>query len=687
MKNHVVSISLFALLSTPQLGCQRSTIASVRVDGVDEWTARLKVYVWRDDQLPRDRFITVEEDLRDFTIKIPTTTDVRKIELMALGIDHDAGLRTRGYVRSDLSPDSDAPNMTVQLAQAECVLKGICRNSSEMESARLKVVDENIWWELKTSTLIRVLDEYRWLVPTDAPLPMRDIDGKGAHFVVVSGDGFSFACRGNTCDPLPVRTTKSLRGVSVIDMEEAWLVGESGTVLRCSERQCITKPVITDQLLNDVLTVEAGAMRAVGTNGTFLKCGGASGDSCDLLDAGTRESLNGIWGTGADNLWIAGDHGLILHCDNNTCTNIELGIKSNLNQAWGSDAGDTWIIGDGGVLVHCGQRDCQRVMLETTADLKSIDGSGANNVIVSGTLNTTYRWNGSTWQLIGKPLKPGAWSDEKQSVATTDLYAVWGSGTSDVMAAGLSGKMIRWDGDKWQSITTPGAENLQAGWSDADGKTWAVGAKGTILERAAGQMWTPKLATPTVTDLLNAVWGSSATNVWAVGFNGALVHSNGTSWTPETAVVPDILFGVWGARPDTVWAVGESGTVLAFDGSTWTSNPSGISDSLYAIWGSSATDVWVVGEAGTRLHFDGARWDPESPGDWAPVDLQGIWGSRADDVWAVGDSGTILHWDGRYWWQQPSGTTQKLYAVWGKDTNNVWAVGKAGTVVKWTGPH
>jgi len=56
------------------------------------------------------------------------------------------------------------------------------------------------------------------------------------------------------------------------------------------------------------------------------------------------------------------------------------------------------------------------------------------------------------------------------------------------------------------------------------------------------------------------VWGSSPTDIWAVGDEATIVHYDGTSWSLSTValapgIVPDFR-GVWGSGADDVWAVG-----------------------------------------------------------------------------------------------------------------------------------
>jgi hypothetical protein len=63
--------------------------------------------------------------------------------------------------------------------------------------------------------------------------------------------------------------------------------------------------------------------------------------------------------------------------------------------------------------------------------------------------------------------------------------------------------------------------------------------------------------------------------------------------------------GVWGSSGSDVFAVGNYGTIVHYDGATCTAMSSGTSVWLSGVWGSSGSDVFAVGEGGTILHYDG----------------------------------------------------------------------------------
>ena len=103
------------------------------------------------------------------------------------------------------------------------------------------------------------------------------------------------------------------------------------------------------------------------------------------------------------------------------------------------------------------------------------------------------------------------------------------------------------------------------------------------------------------------VWGSSATDVWAVG-GTILIHYDGNTWSAQASGTAAQLFGVWGSSATDVFAVGGGGTILHYDGNTWSAQASGTTGTLFGVWGSSATDVFAVGGDSTILHYDGTNW-------------------------------------------------------------------------------
>jgi photosystem II stability/assembly factor-like uncharacterized protein len=153
-----------------------------------------------------------------------------------------------------------------------------------------------------------------------------------------------------------------------------------------------------------------------------------------------------------------------------------------------------------------------------------------------------------------------------------------------------------------------------------------------------------------VSGSLSGVWGSSANDVYAVGFdfgaNGGLIlhkkSANG-AWAVETSGTTQWLNHVWGSGPNDIYAVGDMGTILHSTGNgTWTAESVDMLQKL-SIWGSAANNVYVVGDQGAILHSTGnGAWTTQMS-NTAQI-LQSVWGTSANDVYAVGHAGVILHW-------------------------------------------
>ncbi len=216
-------------------------------------------------------------------------------------------------------------------------------------------------------------------------------------------------------------------------------------------------------------------------------------------------------------------------------------------------------------------------------------------------------------------------------------------------------------------------DHLRGVWGSSGTDVFAVGSNGIIL-RYNGTTWaTMDSAT---TQELYDVWGSSGTDVFAVGTNGIILRYNGSTWATMESNTTETLWGVWGSSGTDVFAVGNAGTIVHYDGDTWSPMSSGTAQFVRDVWGSSSTDVFAVGDSGTILHYDGGSWSAMSSG--TSEGLNGVWGSSSTDVFVVGYDGTILHYDGSSWTAMSSGTTEELADVWGSSGTDVFAVGNDG---------
>ena len=138
-------------------------------------------------------------------------------------------------------------------------------------------------------------------------------------------------------------------------------------------------------------------------------------------------------------------------------------------------------------------------------------------------------------------------------------------------------------------------------------------------------------SSPHASDLeMYDVWGSSATNLYAVGAKGSILHFDGIVWHEVRADVASAkaLRAVAGCDTDEVFAGGDDGLLLRYDGGTWSQMVSPTTERIWALWARSATNVFAATSGGSILHFDGSSWRVEHRR--VGVSLYGLWGLSAD---------------------------------------------------------
>ncbi|MBL9142034.1 MAG: hypothetical protein JNM99_00010 [Verrucomicrobiaceae bacterium] len=221
-----------------------------------------------------------------------------------------------------------------------------------------------------------------------------------------------------------------------------------------------------------------------------------------------------------------------------------------------------------------------------------------------------------------------------------------------------------------------------------------------LTSLAQGATWTNETPTSLATRSLRNFWGTSATNVYAVGgansSPGLFFRWDGTSWT-EPAPAEFSAFamrGIIGFSATEVWVAGRFGNARQStdSGASWTNRSTGLSGTFTTngMWGSSNTDIWVVGietntSIGAAYRWNGTTWSLVSVPGLGTQTLQAVWGTAANNVVMVGSGGYIGRWNGTSIIQEPSGTSNALNAVWGLDASNIFATGGNATILRYNG--
>ena len=172
---------------------------------------------------------------------------------------------------------------------------------------------------------------------------------------------------------------------------------------------------------------------------------------------------------------------------------------------------------------------------------------------------------------------------------------------------------------------------------------------------------------------LSGMWGSSASDIWAVGDFGTAMHYNGQTWSLINTNTSKHLNGVYAPAAGTAVVVGDAGLVTRWNGTAFVSEPSGIVANINSVWGTAANNLFAVGDGGAIIRNNGNGWMPMTSGTTS--NLYRVNGSAADNVWAVGAAGTIRSFSGTSWNTVTGPGTAPLADVWTSGPNDVWAVG------------
>jgi hypothetical protein len=197
------------------------------------------------------------------------------------------------------------------------------------------------------------------------------------------------------------------------------------------------------------------------------------------------------------------------------------------------------------------------------------------------------------------------------------------------------------------------------------------------------------------TNTLRSVWGTSKTQVYAVGDNGTILNQTGGAWagTVGSGLPSYPLNGVWIGLPGSpaIWTVGGSQAgscadtmdVGHFDGSAWeTPESSASACAMGAVW-SDGAGVVVLGANVNHIELTSTTIANHSVYQLDQTTnayyIHGVWGTASNNVYLVGDNGRIYHLDYNGGFPisalQSTGTTVNLRGVHGSGPNDLWAVG------------
>lgn len=279
-------------------------------------------------------------------------------------------------------------------------------------------------------------------------------------------------------------------------------------------------------------------------------------------------------------------------CGGGFCWENPLPTGSALYAAKTSPSGTNWVAGASGTVLKWDGTTWSGWFAITDVQLNAVWPFSDSDVWVAGAGGKILHWDGVAWAAVA-------------SGTTQAISGLWGAADGTLWAVGSAGVVLkRPAGGSFAAQAAGTTAQLNAVFGVGP-DLWAVG-NGTIL-RFNGTAW----STTTTGFVLRSVWGASPTDVWAAS-NGAMLRFNGSTWAQSTSAYGQAVFGT---SATNVWVVDATSNAFRFDGLAWTAfNPGGSLGgsplNLFGLTGSSPNNLLAVGASGAMYRFDGQAWWP-----------------------------------------------------------------------------
>ena len=355
-----------------------------------------------------------------------------------------------------------------------------------------------------------------------------------------------------------------------------------------------------------VFGFEGGPVYMGGTGGTILRYQPGPGDgpadgSFTVMPTPGLGTVFGIWGATPDDVWAVGGTGLAVHWDGcgwkqqqpsfTSATLLSVYVapratgQTTPSQAWAlDDTNSIWRF-DGASWAKEFQ-----LPATPTGRLAAIHGSSGTDVWAVGTgliqMGTSmvpsgciiYHSNGQEWQAGNYCAGPAT---NIKTYSLNYVYAI--DGQSAVAAGGASAtqKVGFYKVGAWAPappLTMDSGGDASAIWASSAGDVW-VGGPASLLHHYAGTtgQWTPDnslQAGMSTNEFVYRLWGTAATDVWAISFAPGLGKSRlfryKGSWQQQTLTSPYAVVAGWSASSSDVWLVGYGAVRIHFDGQSFT---------------------------------------------------------------------------------------------------------------------
>ncbi len=453
-----------------------------------------------------------------------------------------------------------------------------------------------------------------------------------------------------------------------------------GSVLRYNGSSWTTSTTTAASTLWDIEGSSGSNVYAVGSDRTVVRFNGTTWSTITPPSSvASTVDFRGLWLNGTE-LWVAGDSGTVARYNGGTSWSVfSTPSTTTLLDIWGTSSTNIYAAGINGTLWRYDGSGWAEIDTGVSDNVLAIDGLSDGSFWVTTNGAQILFSNGNAFGESPPSLGDlrAAWAADniaRYYVAGRQLYGQRFNLTGWVTFAAANGSFDQIVNDMWGSSSS---------------NVYAAATGGRVL-RTTGGAW----LTTTVSAAFNmkAIWGTSSSNIFLFGYNfsnspafqSAYWRFDGTTWTLRQYLGEDQIEDVYGAG-STYFAVGANGRILRYNSGsdTWSAVSSGTNASLRGVWGSGNSPFFAVGAASDSFEAVILEWNGSS---WTPVELDplpgllAIDGSSSSDIFAVGGEGTVLHYDGVEWSPVDVGSTDSFHSVAYGFRNRVILAGDDGVI-------
>ncbi len=413
----------------------------------------------------------------------------------------------------------------------------------------------------------------------------------------VGSDGVILHYDGNVWDSMPTPISLTLFSVWGFDEAKIYAVGQAGKVLSYDSS--------LDEWVEINIETPSNLVSVWGTSDDNLFASGINDTIYRFLPMDNVWTAFGslpvtVWDLHGDpsesDFHLCGVGGLVARGDpaEEEFTLIApRPLAPALLAIWGLHTDEVFAAGNSGVILAKDGEGWRLVAQGDTNDIFDLWGDTKNSIFAAAG-NRILKFNGHAWTVT-------------YDGDTLESYrSIWGRDSWDVYAAGESGRVIHFDGIGWTQIETGIDATIVAIRGTSDGIVFAATIDGSIL-KYDGAAWTT-LHSDSRHRFRNLLVLNSQQLI-AVGADRLAVHFDGGIWRTMLWIGGDNFEDVWGLSYDRIFAVGSLGAIWYFNGEYWIEMPSSTSRNLHGIWGAEPDRFYVVGDLGTILRYSVTQSD------------------------------------------------------------------------------